>query len=105
MIRYVCDHCSAMVEETRVRYTFRVEFFAAYDGLEIAPGDLKPDRNIRGEIEELLRQLESEDPEKLMDEVYFKVELDLCPKCRKQLYGEMKGRFAHLRSPLSDDIR
>ena len=100
MIKYVCDRCSAMLEDSRVRYTFRVELFAAYDLLQIGEEDVSPSRNIRKEIASLISKLEKEDPEKLTDEVYYGIELDLCPKCRQELYEEMKSRFGPLRSKL-----
>ena len=97
MIKYVCDRCSAMLEDSRVRYTFRVELFAAYDLLNIRPEDVSPTRDLRKEIERLIRKLEKEDPERLSDEVYYGIELDVCPKCRAELYEEIKARYEPLR--------
>ena len=47
MIKYLCDRCSAMIEDSRTRYTFRIELFAAYDVLKLTGEDLAPDRDIR----------------------------------------------------------
>jgi hypothetical protein len=92
-----------MLEDSRVRYTFRVELFAAYDILKIGRKELPPDRDLKQEIAKLIRELEQQDPEKLTDEVYYSVQLDLCPRCRQEIYEEMKSRFGGLPSTLTGD--
>ena len=82
-----------MMEDSRVRYTLRVELFAAYDILKITGKDLSPDRDLRQEIDDLIKRLEKEDPQKLTDEVYFRLEQDLCPKCRAIVFEEIKKRY------------
>ncbi len=96
MIKYVCDRCSAMIEEDRLRYTFRIELFAAYDIMKIRPKDVRPDRDIMKEIDDLIRKLENEDPEKLTEDVYYRIEQDLCPKCRRIVLAEIKGKYGKL---------
>lgn len=94
MIKYLCDRCSAMIEDSRTRYTFRIELFAAYDVLKLTGEDLAPDRDIRAEITRLIRELEKEDPKKLTDQVYFGLEKDLCPKCRDEVQKGIEGMVA-----------
>jgi hypothetical protein len=94
MIKYVCDRCSAMIEDSRSRYTLRVDLFAAYDILKLTGEDLSPDRDLRHEMALLIRQLEQEDPKKLTDQVYFGIEKDLCPRCRDEVQKEIEATVA-----------
>ena len=82
-----------MIEEDRLRYTFRIELFAAYDILKIQPKDVGSDRDIMKEIDDLIRKLENEDPEKLTEDVYYRIEQDLCPRCRREILAEIKERY------------
>jgi len=90
MIKFVCDRCSAMIEDWRTRYTLRVELFAAYDILKLTGDEVTPERDLRHEIVRLIRQLEKEDPKKLTDQVYFSLIKDLCPRCRDEVQKELE---------------
>lgn len=94
MIKYVCDRCSAMIEDSKARYSLRVELFAAYDILKLTGEDLSPDRDLRHEIALLIRQLEKEDPKRLTDQVYYVLEKDLCPRCRDEVQEEIETTVA-----------
>jgi hypothetical protein len=83
-----------MIEDSRTRYTLRVELFAAYDILKLSGEDLSPDRDLRQEIALLIRQLEKEDPKKLTDQVYFGLQKDLCPRCRDEVQKEIEATVA-----------
>lgn len=85
MIKYLCDRCSALIEQSRARFALRVELFAAYDGLEIRSADELKQRDIRAEIAQLLSEMKGMDPKQLEREVYARYEFDLCKACRDEL--------------------
>ena len=85
MIKYLCDRCSALIEQSRARFALRVELFAAYDGLEIRSAEDLKQRNIRAEIEQLLSEMQGMDPKQLEQEIYARYEFDLCKACRDEL--------------------
>ena len=85
MIKYLCDRCSALIEQSRARFALRVELFAAYDGLEIRSAEDLKQRNIRAEIEQLLSEIQGMDPKQLEQEIYARYEFDLCKACRDEL--------------------
>ena len=92
MIKYLCDRCSALIEQSRARFTLRVELFAAYEGLEIRSAEELKSRDIRAEIEQLLNKMQGMDPQQLEREVYARYEFDLCKECRDQLLEQFEAR-------------
>lgn len=92
MIKYLCDRCSAMIELNRARFVLRIELFAAYDGLEIRSVQELQERDIRSEIQQLLKKLESMDSKQLEREVYSRYEFDLCKNCRDLLLQRLEAR-------------
>jgi hypothetical protein len=89
-----CDRCgkSLLVDE-EVRYLVKVEVWAAYDPMEIAPEDLAKDRS--EEIRSLTEQLGRMTEQEAMDSVYRKLVFDLCPSCQRDYLANPLGRGTH----------
>jgi len=84
-----CDGCGAgLLIDDDVRYLVKIEVFAAYDPMEISREDLA--RDPRSEMDRLLEKMRFMDPQELEDQVYKRLQLDLCPRCQR----------AYLRDPL-----
>ena len=81
MITHICDRCGRPIEKGQLRYTAKIEVFAAADPLEITLDDLL--RDSRREMDALLEQCEHLTEEQLMRDVYVKFEFDLCRSCQK----------------------
>ena len=86
-----CDRCGKgrLVDE-EVRYLVKVEVWAAYDPMEIAPEDLEKDRE--AEIRELVEALDRMTEQEAMDSVYRKLVFDLCPACQRDYLADPLGR-------------
>lgn len=81
MITHICDRCGRPIEKGQLRYTAKIEVFAAADPLEITLDDLL--RDSRREMDALLEQCEHLTEEQLMRDVFVKFEFDLCCACQK----------------------
>jgi hypothetical protein len=79
----MCDRCGQPLEEGALRYTAKIEVFAAYDPLEITFEDMTKDHT--AEINQLLEQCRGMTEEELMRDVYVKMEFDLCRSCQRVL--------------------
>jgi len=83
MIQLTCHICGkTLLIDEDVRYTVNIEVFAAYDPLEITADDLK--RDYRKELEELVKRMQTMDPEEAQDSVYRRFTFQLCPPCQKK---------------------
>ena len=76
-----CDLCGCLIIGDPVRYELKIRLYAGYDVLELTEEDLRKD--LKGEMDELLRLMEGRDPEELEREVYEEFSFDLCSRCRK----------------------
>ena len=84
---FTCDMCGkVLLADEDTRYIARIEVFAAYDPMEIAPSDIRKDRS--DEMARLLEQLREADPQELQDQVYRSLQFDLCPGCQKKYLAE-----------------
>lgn len=81
MIMHLCDRCGQPLEKGQLRYTVKIQVFAAYDELEISGKDLLKDH--RGEILQLIEQTRQMTEEELMREVYVELKFDLCRDCQR----------------------
>lgn len=89
----VCDRCGGtLLLDSDVRYRARIEVFAAYDPLEISSSELG--RDLEGEMQSLIHQMEKMDPEVLQDQVHRQFEFDLCPPCQRLFLRDPLGRNA-----------
>lgn len=87
-----CDRCSkSLLVDEPLRYIAEVRVFAAYDVLELAPGEAAADP--RAEIERLIRDIEGRDPAAIEDEVARVFKFDLCPTCQKDFLRETRAWF------------
>ena len=83
MIQLTCHICGkTLLLDEDVRYTVKIEVFAAYDPLEITAEDLEKD--YRKELRELVERMKEMDPEEAQDSVYRMFTFQLCPKCQKE---------------------
>jgi hypothetical protein len=81
IITHICDRCGRPIEKGELRYTAKIQVYAAADPLELNPENLQADA--RSEIERLLRQCEALTEEELMRDVYVDFKFDLCRRCQK----------------------
>ena len=81
MITHICDRCGRPIEKGQLRYTAKIEVFAAADPLEITLDDLL--RDTRREMNEACEECEKLTEEELMRDVYVQLEFDLCRACQK----------------------
>jgi len=88
-----CDGCGAeLLPASAVRYEVRIEVEAAYDPLGITAEDLQKDH--RAEIAKILEQLKGLSATEAENQVYRRVDFDLCPACqRRYLSGLLSGVF------------
>jgi hypothetical protein len=89
MLVYVCDRCGEEIKNDASRYTLKTELFAAKTPIVFTEKDRT--RNFRKEIEDLIRQMETMNPDELCDEVYITYQFDLCKPCRDKMYRQFKG--------------
>jgi len=86
-----CDRCGkGLLIDSNVRYEVTIEVKAAYDPLELTDEDLSGD--LDQQIDQTIDELEELSEEEAMDEVYRKMEFNLCSSCQSDL----------LESPLPD---
>ena len=69
------------MNERDLRYTVGIDVRAAYNEIEVGLADLV--RSHRAEILALIEKLKHRDPKEIEEQVYKKIELDLCPTCHK----------------------
>jgi hypothetical protein len=93
MIARVCDRCGQPIEEGQLRYTAKIQVFAAYDPLNITFDELE--RDYASELRQVLEQCRGLSEAELMRDVYVEYQFDLCPACQK----------AYIRDPLAIDKR
>jgi hypothetical protein len=83
MIRYECDKCGArMRADDPKRFIVRMEVFAAADHMDLQPHvAVEP----REELDRVLRDLASADPDHVEDRTYRAFRFDLCDACRQKV--------------------
>lgn len=77
----LCDRCGQPIEEGALRYTAKIQVYAAYDPLEITFDDLK--RDYSDEIKRILVQCQDLSEEELMRDVFVEFQFDLCRPCQR----------------------
>lgn len=81
-ITHMCDRCGQPLEKGQLRYTVKIQVFAAYDELEVSGKDLLKDH--KKEILQLIEQTKGMTEEELMREVYVELQFDLCRECQRK---------------------
>ncbi len=70
------------MEKGQLRYTVKIQVFAAYDEMEISGKDLL--KSHREEIARLIEQAKNMTEEELMRDVYVELKFDLCRACQQE---------------------
>jgi hypothetical protein len=86
-----CSICKTEILEGKPTYILRIDLFAAPQQLEIGPEELEKD--LRGEFEKLMEQLEAMDAEAVLEEtdkVFERHVYVLCPICRARFHGLLR---------------
>ena len=81
-ITHLCDRCGQPLEKGQLRYTVKIQVFAAYDELEVSGKDLL--KSHKAEIQRLIEQTSHMTEEELMREVYVELRFDLCRECQRE---------------------
>lgn len=81
MITHICDRCGRPIKRGQIRYTARIQVFAAADLLEITLDDLL--RDTGREMDDLIGQCEQLSERELMRDVYVEFKFDLCRACQR----------------------
>jgi len=89
MITHICDRCGRPIFKGELRYTARIEVFAAPDSGEITIADLLTDQT--SEIGRLIAACEKLTEEELMRDVHFQKQFDLCRPCQKAFVTQPLG--------------
>lgn len=83
MIRYECDKCGeGLTANDANRFIVKLEVYAAAGHLEF---DADAVENASEELDTLLSQLRSADPDEIEDQTYRSFRFDVCNGCRKEL--------------------
>lgn len=86
MITHLCDRCGQPLEKGQLRYTVKIQVFAAYDELEISGKDLL--KSHQAEIAKLIEQAKDLTEEELMRDVYVELQFDLCRNCQREYLNQ-----------------
>jgi hypothetical protein len=81
MVHFTCDGCGKKMGPDDLRYEVTIDVRAARNEIVINLADLVRDH--RAEMIELIKRMEHDAPEDLEDQVYKKMNLDLCPTCQR----------------------
>jgi len=89
MIRYECDKCGAELQANdHQRYIAKLEIFAAASPIDITP--VRPEDTTRA-LDEVIKQLQSANPDDIEDQTYRCFRFDLCDTCRKKVIDKPLG--------------
>ena len=89
MIRYECDKCGARLTANDAnRFIVKMEVYAAAGHLEF---DADAVENAGEELDAILSQLRSADPDEIEDQTYRSFRFDVCNSCRKELLAKPLG--------------
>ena len=88
-----CENCGRWIEPNEMLYHARIEVFADKRyGLDSLDKEMENDSITLEELIEQLEKMTNEQAQSATDQVYEKMELILCPDCRKDLHQRMKNR-------------
>lgn len=83
MIRYECDRCGQSLHANDARrYIVRFEIFAAAGHVAVED-EVKVDT--QRELDAVLRQLATADPDEVEDQTYRSFRFDVCDTCRRHI--------------------
>jgi hypothetical protein len=87
-----CQTCKGLIPAYTTAFTLQLRMFAEAGPLDITPDDLAEDHQRR--MEELVKEMEDENPQELMDQVFESYTLTICPKCRTEFHGNFQQYLA-----------
>lgn len=83
MIRFECDKCGVSLQANDAqRYIVKMEIFAAAGHVDL---DTESSNNTESQLQDVLDQLASADPDEVEDQTYRCFRFDLCNSCRKKV--------------------
>ncbi len=85
-IKYICDFCGNLIEIGRPRFILKGEMYCAYDGSQFDETLNIDSKNLKEEMEKLIKAAEQKSEKELTDEVHYPFQLDLCRHCRDKMY-------------------
>ena len=85
---FLCKFCRRRIRGNR--YILRIASYAAYDGLEINPQDLRKD--FKKQMDSLIRKIRKRDKKSMDDEVCAGFEFTVCKNCRERFIRSLKKR-------------
>ncbi len=84
MIQYSCDLCKRPIDaEDDLRYVVKMEIHAAFNPLDLEMPEADCDQ--LETIDEIIEQLDDLSSDAIGDDVYQRLQFDLCPECRKEV--------------------
>ena len=88
MIHYTCDRCQKRIESQALRYTVRMEMQAEFDEAGVEPVEEEVQLE---QMQEILAELDEEEGEDLIQDVYQRHRFDLCNECFHQFKSDPLG--------------
>lgn len=85
-----CDNCGHNAPTDEQMYTLRLQMFARVAPLIFTAKDLEQDHVLK--LEELVKQMESADPEEAEAQVFETYNFDLCSRCRRKMHRQLKAK-------------
>jgi len=90
MIRYECDRCGRPLgANDAARFIVKMELYAAAGPLEFDADALQ--RDGEDELESIVEQLRTADPDEVEDQTYRSLRFDLCAGCHRDFLREPLG--------------
>ena len=88
MIHYTCDRCRKKIEDQALRYVVRMEMQAEFDDLE---NDSVDEESQLEQMQEILAELDEDEGDELIQDVYQRHRFDLCSDCYHQFKNDPLG--------------
>ena len=89
MIRYECDKCGRRMDPNdSQRFIVKLEVYAAAEHIDL---DADSVTDAGRELENVLSQLATADPDEVEDQTYRAFRFDLCDACRRELLRRPLG--------------
>jgi len=86
-----CEACRRRIGAKEVSFVLRIELFADPTPPTITEKDLKKD--LRAEMEALVKKMGKLDPEEAKDEIHERYEYVVCRDCRRHVHRRLKFPF------------
>lgn len=100
MIRYSCDLCGKVLADDSLRYTVRIEVYAAAEQEQVDPDVLAKPEKV---IQQMLDKAEQMSVKEIEDGNYRIFRFDLCPQCQGKYLADPLGQTVQLRKSHNDN--